>query len=227
MSKNFLPYDIYERHRRVASFIAPNFSVLDVGGELNHLSQFVRAKKIVVANLNTGDVIIKKDKLPFEDHSFDVVCAIDVLEHIEKTARPQFLKNLINVAKTRIILSFPVASPAHLAHEQQVQQQLAKKGIDVGYLKEHIKFGLPTPLEIKKLTGKYRAEIFFSGNLGLTKILFRLYLFDPKIKFLRRLLYLAKLVFNLIANPVIYLFVANRKYSGQVNRAYVLIDKTI
>lgn len=225
MRNNFLPYDIYERHRRIASFIGTNQTVLDVGGELNHLSQFVKAKKIIVANLSSGDVIIKKDKLPFIDNSFDVVCAIDVLEHIEKKERLKFLKNLINVAKTKVILSFPIASPAHLTHEQEIQRQLTKKGIDVQYLKEHLKYGLPTVEEIKKLTGKYRAKIFFSGNLGLTKILFRLYLFDPNVKFLRRLIYLSKLVFNLIANPLIYLLVANRKYSGQVNRAYVLIDK--
>lgn len=227
MNKHFLPYDVYERHRKIASFTLPNQTILDVGGELNHLSQFVAAKKIIVANLSTGDIIIKKDKLPFADNSFDVVCAIDVLEHIEKKDRAHFLHNLIKVAKSRIILSFPIASPAHLVHEQEMQQQLAKKGIDVQYLKEHLKYGLPTVEEIKKLTGQYHAKIFFSGHLLLTKILFGLFLLDPRIKFLRRLIYLVKLVFNLITSPLIYLLMANRKYSGQVNRAYVLIDKTI
>ena len=56
--KLFLPYDVYERHRKVGSFIKENESVIDVGGELNHLSQFCSAKKIIVANFASRDVII-------------------------------------------------------------------------------------------------------------------------------------------------------------------------
>ena len=58
MYKLLLPYDVYERHRKVASFIKENETVVDIGGELDHLSQFINPKKLIVANLRNGDVII-------------------------------------------------------------------------------------------------------------------------------------------------------------------------
>jgi len=84
MYKRFLPYDIYERHKKIGHIIGKGKSVVDVGGELEHLSQFCKPSKIIVANLTKGDVIISKDKLPFKNKSFDIACAIDVLEHIPK-----------------------------------------------------------------------------------------------------------------------------------------------
>src|SRR3989344_2517091 len=112
-NKLFLPYDIYERHRQVADLIQNHESILDIGGELNQLSQFCKSSKIVVANLHgsqeKSDIQIEKNELPFNQNSFDVVCAIDVLEHNSKDARQIFIKNLIRVAKKKVIISYPIA----------------------------------------------------------------------------------------------------------------------
>ncbi len=113
MNKLFLPYDISERHKKIASFIERNDTVVDIGGELNHLSQFIKPKKLIIANLKTGDVIISKSKLPFADSSFAVVCAIDVLEHIPKIKREQFIKSLITVASKKVVSSFPKGTSRH------------------------------------------------------------------------------------------------------------------
>src|SRR3989344_2153666 len=130
INKHFLPYDVYERHRKVGSLINDDESVLDVGGELNHLSQFCKAKKIIVANLKSGDIVITRNKLPFAPRSFDVACAIDVLEHIAKSKRQDFINRLAKVARERVILSFPLATKDHLKYEKETYKWLQKKGLN-------------------------------------------------------------------------------------------------
>ena len=225
MYKLLLPYDVYERHRKVASFIKENETVVDIGGELDHLSQFINPKKLIVANLKNGNVIISKDKLPFEESSFDIVCAIDVLEHIPKAKRGQFINSLLVTASKKVIMSFPIATASHTQYEKETLKWLQANGKNVEYLKEHIRFSLPTKEEVKQITAGEKVDIFYSGNLALNRILFRIFMIDPKIKFARRLIYVTKLIFNLITNQFFYLILSDKPYSDSVNRAYLIINK--
>ena len=226
MLKLFLPYDVYERHRKIGEEIKNFETVVDIGGELNHLNKFCHPKKLVVANLNTGDVIISKDKLPFKKNSFDIVCAIDVLEHIPKDERKKFIENIINIASKKVILSFPVYTDLHEKYEKEVLKWLKSKGRDVSYLKEHVKLGLPKREEIHLFTKRYKTRLSYSGNLSLNGILFRLYMFDPKIMLIRKVVYLLKLLLNLSSNKILYSILAGKPYSTSVNRAYVTIYKS-
>ena len=110
MNSLFLPYDTYERHKRVGGLIGAGKSVIDVGGQLNLLANFSKVSKIVVANLEKSaeksDVTIKEDKLPFKNNSFDVACAIDVLEHIPKDQRQGFIKELFRVSREKVTREF-------------------------------------------------------------------------------------------------------------------------
>lgn len=224
-NKFFLPYDVYERHRKVGELILPNETVLDVGGELNHLRQFCRPKKLVVANINTGNVIIKPGKLPFKDNSFDVVCAIDVLEHILKEKRSNFIKNLIKVASQKVILSFPIGTRRHLEYEKEIYRELKKRGIKVDYLEEHLKFKLPTIDEVSKLFANLDKKIIYSGNLKINKSLFKIFLFDPKLTFIRKIVYFLKKIFNLLTNWLFYILLMDRPFSPSINRIYIAIQK--
>lgn len=229
MNKNLLFYDTFERHKKIANLIGNNFSILDIGGQLNALSQFLNAKKIVVANIEgseeKSDITYKKDKLPFKSNSFDIVCSIDVLEHIPKRQRESFIKDIFKIATKKVVLSFPIGTPEHEKYEQQLESYLEKKGRDVTYLKEHIKYKLPTESDLKTYLKDYDYKIYYSGNLRLNKILFKMFLFDPKIKLVRKLVYNAKLAFNIATNEIIYTFLSNKKLSSSVNRAYLVIYK--
>ena len=218
-------YDIYERHKKVASYININDTVLDVGGELNHLSQFCSPKAIVVANLTSGDVLITKDKLPFKDKEFSVVCAIDVFEHVPQNKRHFFLEELLRVARDRVLLSFPVGTKRHIEYEFQIQKWLLQRKLNVDYLKEHLKFGLPTFNQIRDLTKSLKPQIHYSGNLEINKLLFRVHVFDPKIKVLRKIIHYLKLIIYFLTNPLLYAMLAQRKYSEDVVRAYIIIEK--
>lgn len=228
LNKLFLPYDVYERHKKVGRLISPGESVLDVGGQLGYLAQFCQLSKIVVANLASSveprDITVQKDRLPFANNSFGTVVAIDVLEHIPKVDRGNFIKEVLRVAAKAAILSFPIGTPKHVAYEKQLASAL-RGGQDIKYLQEHVKYGLPQKGEIEKLTKELSYKLSYSGNLFVTKILFRIHLFDPKIRLIRKLVYLSKLLFNLVANPFLYLLLSDKKFSDNVVRAYLIIDK--
>jgi len=225
INKHFLPYDVYERHRKVGSLINDDESVVDVGGELNHLSQFCKTQKIIVANLKSGDIVITRNKLPFAPRSFDVACAIDVLEHIAKSKRQDFINRLAKVARERVILSFPLATKDHLKYEKETYKWLQKKGLNVDYLAEHIRFGLPTKDEVERMVKQFKFNLFYSGHLTLNKYLFRFFIFDLKIKVLGKFVYFIKLVFNFLTNPLLYVILSKRNYLSSVNRAYLVINK--
>jgi hypothetical protein len=227
--KDFLPYDIYERHRKVGSLIAENDTVLDVGGELNQLSRFCPASKIVVANLKESqeksDVTIEKGKLPFKPLSFSVVCAIDVLEHIPKAQRKNFIADIIRVSSKNVILSFPVGTKTHIEYEKEISEWLKSIGQDVTYLEEHIMYGLPDKKEIEDFTKGRKKDVSYSGSLIINRKLFKIYMFDPKIKVVRKLVYILKHLFNFLTNRVLYALLSNKEYSENIVRAYVLIKK--
>lgn len=228
MNKRFLFYDTYERHKKIGSLIKDGETVLDVGGAANHLSQFSKPSKIVTANLpgmESSDIIIPGDKLPFKNNSFDVVCSIDVLEHLPKGQRAGFIKELRRVAKRRVILSFPIQTPLHQIYERQTQKWLQSKNKDVTYLKEHIKFGLPARDEIKTISKGQKTAMIYSGNIIINKLIFRLFMLDPDIKIIRRGVFYLKLIFNLMTNPILYVILSDKKYSNYINRAYLIIKK--
>lgn len=225
MNKAFLPYDVFERHKKVAQYISATDTVLDVGGELNHLSQFINCKKIIVANLNTGDVIIKKNKLPFKKDSFDVVCSIDVLEHIPANRRNNFIQGLVDISKKMTILSFPIGTSRHTKSEAEMLVYLKEKKVNVLYLEEHVKYGLPKVEEIEKYTSGLKKELYFSGNILLNELLFKLFIFDPKVRLVRKAVYFSKLFFNLVTNPIFYALLSSKRFSETVNRAYLIIHK--
>lgn len=230
MNKNLLPYDIYERHKKVGSLINIDESILDVGGQLNMLSQFCHPSKIVVANLKNSDelsniTVSNGPNLPFKNSSFSTVCAIDVLEHIPKTNRERFIYDLIRVSFDKVIISFPIGTKRHIVYEKETLIWLQSAGRDIKYLKEHVSLGLPTRQEISKITLNLNKRLFYSGNLTLNKLLFRIFIFDPNIPLIRKPIYYLKLVMNLFTNPIIYLLLSRKSYHENVVRAYLIIKK--
>lgn len=224
-----LPYDIYERHKKVGSLIDKNDTVLDVGGELNQLSKFTRAAKITVANLKgsqeKSDIKIEKGNLPFKNGSFGAVCAIDVLEHITKRQRAAFIKDLERVSTRVVILSFPIGTREHANYEREIANWLQRKGHDVTYLREHISLGLPTPEEVISFLKGRKGKVSYSGNLMANRLLFKIYIFDPRLKVVRKIVYLGKLIFNLFTNPALYAMLSEKELSKNVVRAYLIIYK--
>lgn len=229
MNSQLFFYDAYERHKKIANFVGDSKTILDVGGQLDALSQFTKGKKITVANIagsqEKSDVLLKGNRLPFKNNNFDCVCAIDVLEHIEGRQRESFIGELVRVASQSIVLSFPIGTPQHNAYEIETQKYLKKRGIDITYLKEHIKYKLPTVEEIDKICKDLDYKMMYSGNIKINRMLFKYFVFDPKIKYVRRANYYLKLAANLLTNQILYATLSKKQFSENVNRAYLVIHK--
>jgi hypothetical protein len=82
--------------------------------------------------------------LPYPDHSFDIVTALDTLEHIPNTARERFLTEMMRVARHACLLINPVQSvEADVAEETLDEYIRWILDAQQEQLQEHRDFGLP------------------------------------------------------------------------------------
>lgn len=234
MHKYLIPYDVFERHKFIAKFITADDKVLDVGGGIDTLSRFVPNSNVKVINV-AGSEELKNNKdnnlyydgkhLPFKSDSFDVLTAVDVLEHIPASQRGPFIKELLRVSKKKIIISAPLGTDNHIKYEKKLLVELKNESKKVKYLSEHIKEGLPTLGEIKSLAMGYKYKLFFSGDLRVVEFLFMLHEKELANNKLNRFFYYLKVIINTVFNIVGFKFLTNLKYSENINRFYLYIEK--
>lgn len=109
-------HDRETRNRWAASFLKqyPDKSLLNLGGGGNrHLGKFLGSEWRVHEVDITGECdtrlnLDRIDRLPFEDNAFDVCCAIDVLEHLEKFHL--IADEMYRVARSAVLISLPNAA---------------------------------------------------------------------------------------------------------------------
>ena len=225
--KYLLPPDIYERHKFISRFIKSDKNILDVGGSMSKLGGFTNNCKITTVDVvKPADIIYDGKKIPVEDKSYEVITSIDVLEHIAKVDRADFVKELHRVSKDTIIISAPLGTAFHSEYEKKTLEYYQEKGIKLPFLEEHVKIGLPTPEEVKELKEKYNGKVYYSGDVRLTEKLFRIHAYENKNKYLNYIFFLMKLCFNLFMNLIIYHFSINKNQSEYTNRFYLVITKS-
>jgi hypothetical protein len=126
--------------------------------------------KVPDALRNRADVhVVEGDarSLPFCNREFDVVVAVDVLEHIPPEDRQTVLRELARVAARRLI----VAGPAGDAARRADAFVAAHYEVLPGWLEEHQRFGLPTVDElVAPLNG---ARVMPNANARLYALLMR------------------------------------------------------
>lgn len=225
MLKNIsMPFDAYERNRKIAGLVKKGETVLDVGGGTTGLKLFIN-NKVVTVDLETGDVKADATKrLPFGDKSFDVVSCVDVLEHIPPAKRSSFLKNIERVGKKRIIISTPFGTPGHEAAEKKLYEELKRNKIEVSFLREHVQNGLPKPEEVYSGVN-YERQVFYSGDFRVSNFLFRLHVFETKNPYIDKPLLIVKMLVNVFANLFLYPFWFSKKHTDFTNRFYVVFEK--
>ena len=130
---------------KVHSISGEDASVLDVGGANGGLCFFLPNCRYALAEPQVNG--IDGTDLPFVDHSFDVVSASHVLEHIPTARRSQFLDNLCRNASQHVLLLNPFIV-ADSYHEDRLQ--LVLDLTEAGWAKEHLECGLPELDEVRQ-----------------------------------------------------------------------------
>jgi len=92
--------------------------------------------------------------LPFPDRIFDVVAAMDVLEHVPAAGRDAFLRDMCRVSAGFVILSAPCRDSQVEAVESLLFEQIRRLyGLDHAQLLEHRQHGLPEAAFVADVLG--------------------------------------------------------------------------
>lgn len=226
MKPILMPFDVFERHKIIAENIDDKATVLDVGGGLDALDQFINnGNKIVVSNLKSGDIKADGRNLPFDDNSFDIVTSIDVLEHVPATDRKRFIYECLRVASKKVIISTPLGNKGHIQAEKDLLVFLKKKGFKSAYLEEHVKRGLPTLKELGAYSAGLAFKLVCTGNYRLNIFLTKMDVTSLKNSKLDKIFYLGKRLFNLILNLFYFPFIKLSAKEDTANRVYLFIEK--
>jgi O-antigen biosynthesis protein len=184
--KRELHYDLYGRYAVLREIIEKNranvekFRVLDVGGQGNLMQKFLPSDDVFYLDpfVNSRDEnFIKGDgcAIPLKDESFDWVVSTDVLEHIPKEKREDFLNENFRVAKLGVLLAAPFDSKEVRQAEINANEnyKILSGGEDYSWLKEHIENGLPSEKQVEDFAKNKNVEFsqYSNGQLFLWEIL--------------------------------------------------------
>jgi ubiquinone/menaquinone biosynthesis C-methylase UbiE len=81
--------------------------------------------------------------LPFGDREFDVVVALDLLEHLPASARPTALRELARVTRSRLVAGCPCGERALRADRQLARYYAIQPRATPPWLVEHLENGFP------------------------------------------------------------------------------------
>ena len=154
-------YDQFQRYSVLREFLEAFYpggkgKVLDVGGlspDREGKSYWLPIKRVYPGDSSVLDLAFCKAEsyiqgngncLPFKDDSFDIVSALDVIEHIPVRNRGKFIRELCRVSKGSIVISAPFQDDRIEKVEELLFKQIKLYyGIEHAQLKEHKEFGLP------------------------------------------------------------------------------------
>jgi hypothetical protein len=179
-----VPFDQYQRYRITADLAGAagdaTLRVLDVGGHhsdfwgrvrrpiADFLPEAASVTLDVATNPLRGYVRGRGDALPFRAASFDLVCSVDVLEHVPPPARTQLADELMRVSARGIILAAPFRHPFVERAEAFVSDFILRTcGYAQGQLREHREYGLPDLFATVRDLSRdgWQVRLFPYGNL--------------------------------------------------------------
>lgn len=192
-SNKRLPFDRYQRYALAARAIAlvtdraPGLRILEIGSNVHRdLERFAIGHHITYLD-RTGEsgetgAFVRGDGLavPFGDRSFDIVLALDVLEHVPAAQRTAFLDEMLRVAGLGAIVGAPFHSQAVLAQEADLNAYFRDlHGQSYPWLAEHEAHGLPAlDQTVAHVRARgWHAVVQGAGNLALWTKLMRAHFF--------------------------------------------------
>jgi ubiquinone/menaquinone biosynthesis C-methylase UbiE len=168
-----LPFDHYQRYQLITKIVkglsSEPLTILDVGGALGYLPMFAPEHEVTVLDVASEDVpwaeIYDGKHIPYEEASFDVVVAVDTLEHIAKENRELVLNELSRVASKAVIVCGPFHE-AHVIEAETVVQDFITLQLNRTdrFLDEHLKYTLPDRKSVRAFFKKNQYTLFEIPN---------------------------------------------------------------
>ncbi len=180
-------FDQHQRYLAAALLLRPLLEplgrparLLEVGSNVLHLlPAFLAPLPIEVVRADVVDVpapgsrFVKLDadgRLPFPDEVFDLVVALEVLEHIAQEDRLFAVSEWSRVSRQGVLFSCPRRSRAVREAERRVDRHFrSRHGRSHPWLAEHAQFGIPSKGEIRAICGKLGLRAHAFGNAPLSE----------------------------------------------------------
>lgn len=136
-----------ENERRTAS-LSKGFTVLDVGGFDGALAFFLENCSCSIDLTDPATTGIEFFDVDLPPHSYDVVTAIDVLEHINPERRSRFLEKVAESSRHLVLLNYP-----HVATRQA--QEVVLQATNNTLIREHVEWDLPDDAWVMEQMSRY------------------------------------------------------------------------
>ncbi|PSO43378.1 hypothetical protein BRC19_00750 [Candidatus Saccharibacteria bacterium QS_5_54_17] len=143
-----------------------HLKILDIGGYGGKTREFFPEDEVTVLDLYDIDepCYVKGDALdmPFADDAFDVAVSFDVLEHIPREKRRQFIQESTRVSQHLNLIAAPFYSKKAAQTEFALNHYYKNlTGFPHQWLQEHIDYGLPVSTDIEKYLTEN--DLYFSA----------------------------------------------------------------
>jgi SAM-dependent methyltransferase len=127
----------------------PDATVLEVGSGSEGIAYWLPRSDVTSVDPAIPGREGDARSLDFPDDSFDVAVALDMLEHIRPEERSGVLRELVRVARQRVILGFPSGARAFEV-DVGLGRMLDRRGQrHTDWLDEHLRHGFPDASEVK------------------------------------------------------------------------------
>lgn len=163
------------RYIPVLRRIGGHESVLEIGSGLTGLGTYVRRPIHAIDPLfgesppRTRIVGVGADFFEngLPDASYDLVVAVDFLEHVSPALRTRALDEMIRIARRSVIVGFPCGEDARALDQRWHDEFRARGETPPDWLAEHIANGIPQPEEVLRHLRERGFRFTTEWNAGL------------------------------------------------------------